>query len=213
VSLLRGKGARRARTFYLLGYLLLFLGILGISAAFCKNFGFRVKAVSNLGNPKHNPQGWWIFSAAMFWASIGIIPHVLWVRKRLKSGNTWAILMGLTCVGMIGVALIDERSLLTHGIAAAFAFGGAILGGGLIFPKLFRAAWAGEDWIRKNVFLVLGSIVMALFLFILNEIRIHGVKIPNKALNPAEWSTLLMLFTGVLGLHFILIDPTDTDGL
>ena len=130
----------------------------------------------------------------------------------MKSGPGWAILMWVTCVGLVGVGCIDERRFVPHGVAAAMAFAGAILGGSLVFPQLLKAALAGAAWVNRRAFYLIGTTVSALFVFALNELRIHGVKIPSKDLNPAEWAMLIMLFVGVLGLHFILVDPEEAGG-
>lgn len=106
---------------------------------------------------KHNPQGWWLFSAAMvFWGS-SQAPVALYIGHRLSVVSRWgarvaAALLLLACVGTVFVGLFpDARNILAgewrstdiHEKAAILVAVGYLLGipwcGALLLRDFVRA--------------------------------------------------------------------------
>ncbi len=76
-------------------------------------FGFASHPFSYLGgfDPEHNPDWWWVFSAAMLFWAVSYVPVVFYIRRRFAAvspGGSWrgAAWLLFGCLGILLVGLV-----------------------------------------------------------------------------------------------------------
>nr|MDO8083372.1 hypothetical protein [Candidatus Sigynarchaeum springense] len=101
-------------------------------------------AVSNLGDPLLNPwPGWAVFSAGISTFGSLMVPHVLYLYRKLtamdrKWGRRFLVTSVIGNAGNVGVGMFSEASatLVPHVIAAALVFWGLFSAAACSWPPL-----------------------------------------------------------------------------
>lgn len=106
-------------------------------------------AVSNLGNPKLNPSGWFFFSFA-FWFLAFMFPFIfMYLHKRLLHlyGTITKIGTLFNITSAIGMLLLGtfpslEELFFFHALAAFLTFVGLVLGSICYWIAMIKEAWS-----------------------------------------------------------------------
>jgi uncharacterized protein DUF998 len=193
---------------YILGVTLIFGLLLVVGGSlYYKSFNFRDVCISNLGNPGHNPDGWWLFTIAMIFSAIGLIPVYQAIFKKLEMGKNifgkiWMSLLYLASFGMVGVGIFNETMGIIHYYFAGFTFGGfgiAALSSVGIYSYRIKI---NKTWPSLKGFCILFSIMLILIIIILSEVITYGIDVPSD-LNFTEWIAFFLIFTWLYGTHIL----------
>jgi hypothetical membrane protein len=116
--------------------------------------------ISDLGQPKGNPEGWMFWSLGMGIAGLMMIPLCSYairtmdaLHKSSPPGIQWKVrwgarLLRLAWVGMLGLALIPQYRGLdpAHQLAGVFAFGGLYVTMLFLWGRTWRAVPQVARW-------------------------------------------------------------------
>lgn len=134
-SFLTGRSPKRFYiSFYLPFMVLIFSIFLLLSAIFYPNYNLIDNAISDLGVPYLNPNGWFLWSIGMIFIGLAMIPFIPYLYRRLRTINTYFTKIGISFIiiadiGMIGLGAFPQYEifLLLHQINAGFSFTGLYL--------------------------------------------------------------------------------------
>ncbi|MFX0101415.1 MAG: DUF998 domain-containing protein [Candidatus Hodarchaeota archaeon] len=209
--ILTGRAKPKIHVIYLVCVAVAFSVILiACGALYHEPFTFRSACPSNLGNPGLNPRGWVLFNLLMIACGVLIIPHALYLHRRIlpiTKGLTNAMLVFMLagCAGMVGVGFFNETLGDVHYIFAAFAFGGFGIATFLGIPILIRKnVIDGKSgpvvWLRV---IILYGIIFTLVVLMFREFAIFGFD-KSSELFLAEWYALFAILTWMFGFFFTL---------
>lgn len=206
----------RRHIIYLAALLFLSIFFIGICILLYDGpFTFRDVCISNLGNPLYNPRGWWVFSLGMCLLAVLIIPHVVYLYKRVDFGvellrKAWFLLVMVGVFGMFMVGIVNETNYGLHIAFAAFAFGGYGLAMILSILVMIIRVIRGKKWPDARSFSVLLVLLLGFLMVIVSEILKYGINNPAD-LNFTEWMAFFLILTWIYGLTFVGEESTSKD--
>ena len=173
-------------------------------------FTFVTVCVSNLGNPTLNPRGWWLFTVAMVFGAVALIPYFNYIIREMDVKHhrilyPWALLFYLGSIGMAGVGLFNETMGPIHYVFAIFAFGGLILD--MLFSiiiMIYRIV-KHYPWPNLKSFIITYSSVLFIGGLAIREILIFGVDNPSE-LFLAEWYAFFFVLAWMFALLILKSD-------
>ncbi|MEX2682286.1 MAG: DUF998 domain-containing protein [Candidatus Sigynarchaeota archaeon] len=153
LRVLRGKFTERTLRTFLAIILAAIAVLLGISWALHelsnpgKPYNILADQISTLGNPKQNPNGYYLFSVALWVLSFAAVPLLRFYRRALPplQARVTGVFVVFFAIGIPGTALVgffpSSLDSTVHLVVAALAFGGIGLafflsGFGIITSKI-----------------------------------------------------------------------------
>ncbi len=149
-------------------------------------FSITTRMLSALGSSddRYNPRWYWVFSVAMFYCGLCMVPVMLYVRRRLSPVSAWGasvgaffFLLGCAAIMLTGLFPYAHREVLGYELAhlhmnaaalitASFALG-AIWHGLLLLQDRFARKTFGQQGARPYLrfvgpFLVCVPVILAL---------------------------------------------------
>jgi hypothetical protein len=208
------------------GHLLYFILVLGSAfillaisgGLYNLPFSLRTVAISNLGNPTLNPRGWWVFTISFVFTGLALLPHIKYLYSRFQSKPIeipilkyiWLIFMLFSCIGMVGVGILNETLGAIHYVVAIFGFGGMGLNMLYTIALLVYSTIRHRNWFPvKRWMIFYGGIFMAMGVLI-REFSIYGIANPAD-LNFSEWWALFLLVGWFIGIYFLLEKDARSD--
>lgn len=185
-------------------------------AFFPGEYSIFLNAVSNLGDPFLNPwPGWGIFSAGICTFGFLMIPHAIYIYKRISIlAQKWATRFLVASIigyaGHVGVGVFSEApaTLCSHAIAAAMTFGGLLSAAMFSWPAITRVIKQNNNNRSRMTFAMIFMImiVSTTTTFVMTFIgaitgAARGV-MDTGLLSMLFWEWMLVL---VLALHVFLL--------
>lgn len=183
--------------------------------------------ISDLGQPRCNPEGWIYWSLGMGIAGLMMIPLCSYAIRAMEALHKasppgiqlkvrWgARLLRLSCWGLLGLALIPQYSVLDlgHQIAGVFAFGGLYVTMLFLWGRTWRiipqvAKWKVLAFHLSAWWGVVGFLATQGYRFVRGDMNWHSVagicRNPIFRFSLWEWNLFIAL-TGAFVLFLVIL--------
>ncbi len=212
----KGRAPKNTYLKYLLIPVTLFLFAVIVAIGFYPAPGYTplTNHVSDMGGIANNPSVWWFFDSSIITIGILMIPHFVYLYRRLMPTAKWLTRLAMFCgvVGCIGFSVLGmfPQDIETpHDWAANFAFGG--LGAAAFFTMfvLLRKKWVRATWPSWKAFLVLYGPLFVTITFVImmpNLDPIAGMDPRWFTWPPWQWTALLSVLYWIIIVAIIVPD-------
>jgi len=138
-----------------------FIGIV-ISISFYPNQAYSPLSnyISDMGSIAYNPVAWWVFNLTEVFLGILMIPHFLYLYRRLlptaRLLTRLALISGIAgCIGFSWIGIIPEDFQLPHSVGAILAFAGFTTSALFTMLVFIRKIWLKSRWPSPRDFWIL----------------------------------------------------------
>ncbi len=219
-SMIKGAAPKRTHLYSLVTFVVIYAVMISISIGFFPPPGYSllVNQISDMGGIATNPAAWWVFTFSDVVLGLVMIPHFLYLYRRLVPTTLWgsrlALYSGIVgCIGFAFVGIIPQDYSDPHNAAAFFAFGGFTISAFLvmcifIFRLVRNARWPT----RKHFWLLYGPLFVTFPLILvmpsLGSIATSWAVVDIRWFSwpPWQWTFMFSIMYWMISIAFILPD-------
>jgi hypothetical membrane protein len=218
-SMIMGAAPKRTHLSSMVTVVILYLIMISISIGFFPTPGYSllVNQISDMGGIATNPAAWWVFDVTEVALGLMMIPHFLYLYRRLVSTTKWVSRVALYAgiVGSLGfafVGLIPQDYPDPHNAAAYVAFSGFTISAFLVMCIFIIKLVRNAGWpTRKHFWLLYGPLFVTfpliLFMPSLGSIATSwAVDIRWFSWPPWQWTFMFSLMYWMIIIALILPD-------
>ncbi len=173
-KIVTGTARKRTQLYATTFLATIYMTMISISMSLFPPPGYSLlnNVISDMGGIAANPAGWWVFDLTEIALGIMIVPHFLYIYRKLVPSSKWisflALITGIIgCVGFCCVGLIPIDVQPYHDTSAGIAFGGFTLAILIIMFLLIWKVAHNEEWPSKKQFFLLYAPLFVTFPFVL----------------------------------------------
>ncbi len=167
--LIKGTAPRRLHLYMVMVLAIFYATMLSIAIALfpAPGYSFLNNTVSEMGSFASNPAGWWVFSLNDIFLGVCVIPHFIYIYRRLVPTSKFVAFFALIAgfVSGAGFALVGSFPMDfadPHNYSAGIAFGGFFATIMIVMLLFIWKIAHNEAWPTKKQFWVLyGPLIVA----------------------------------------------------
>ncbi len=161
-DIIKGEAPKRTHLYVVFSMSFVYVVMISIAQSLFPAPGYSLlnNVISDMGGIATNPAGWWVFDITEITLGILMIPHYLYLYRRLHASSEilakLALIAGIVgCAGFANVGLFPQDIFTPHGVAAITAFSGFTVASLLIMIIFIQNMMTNAQWPSKKQFWLL----------------------------------------------------------